>query len=74
MIQRASNELGVPVDRTRRILYWHSRRQGQAITDMSILEGWLTQLDKLVSSYNQTIILQQLRRQGPAVSQEQEEH
>jgi len=69
LIKDAAAELGVPYDRARRILYWHAHRTKQPLSSLALLVEWLSKLDALVRAYNQEITLQQLRGQGPTVTQ-----
>jgi len=69
LIKHAATELGVPYDRARRILYWHSHRSKQKLASIEVLKAWLARLEDLIRAYNQEIAIQQLRRQGPTVPQ-----
>jgi hypothetical protein len=66
LIRQKSLELGVPQDRVRRILYWHSHRSKCPIASLEILKAWLEEMPGIIRAYNQVITLQQLRRQGSA--------
>jgi hypothetical protein len=70
LLKKACDELGVPIDRASRVIYWHAHRVRKKLTSIAQLEEWLPHLDDLVRRWNQEVALRQLRRQGPPLSHE----